>query len=263
LISGLSEHDQNQLAASLALAAERTSATGRSIQRPRVAVFNVPTSMDTGWTRWVLERYGFTFTLVSSADIAEGALSSVDVLIVTDEPRGVAGPPGSTASPLQSLDAFVRGGGTLVCLNRSSSFAIDQMKLPVRNVVAGLGRQEFFTGGSLLQVRTDATHPVMAGMPGEAAVFVQNSPAFETQEGFRGTVLARYAETGSPLLSGYLVGEKYLNGKSAALDVEYGSGHVILIGFRPQWRGQTFGTFRVLFNAALYAPGVSRDRERH
>jgi hypothetical protein len=27
---------------------------------------------------------------------------------------------------------------------------------------------------------------------------------------------------------------------------------VILIGFRPEWRGQPFGTFRVLFNAALF-----------
>jgi hypothetical protein len=29
-------------------------------------------------------------------------------------------------------------------------------------------------------------------------------------------------------------------------------GHIVLIGFRPQWRGQPFGTFRVVFNAALY-----------
>jgi len=27
---------------------------------------------------------------------------------------------------------------------------------------------------------------------------------------------------------------------------------VVLIGFRPQWRGQPFGTFRVLLNAALF-----------
>ena len=60
-----------------------------------------------------------------------------------------------------------------------------------------------------------------------------------------------YAESGSPLLSGYLIGEKYLQGKAAAVDVELGQGHVILLGFRPEWRGQPFGTFRVVFNAAL------------
>jgi hypothetical protein len=26
----------------------------------------------------------------------------------------------------------------------------------------------------------------------------------------------------------------------------------VLLGFRPQWRGQPFGTFRVIFNAAVY-----------
>jgi hypothetical protein len=252
LIPGLSEEDQQQLAASLALAADRTSVTGASLRRPRIALFSVPTSMDAGWTRWVLEQYGFSFAHVSIADIAAGALANTDVLILADEARpGASVPQGASLG--QSLDAFVRAGGTLVCLNRSSAFAIEQLKLPVTNVVAGVNRQEFFTGGSLLQVQTDPTHRVMAGMPGEAAVFVQNSPAFEPREGFRGTVLARYAESGSPLLSGYLVGEEYLNGKAAALDVEHGLGRVVLLGFRPQWRGQSFGTFRVLFNAALYA----------
>ena len=85
------------------------------------------------------------------------------------------------------------------------------------------------------------------------AVFVDGSPVFEPQPGFTGTVIARYQESGSPLLSGYLIGEDYLHGKAAALDVPLGDGHVVLIGFRPEWRGQPFGTFRVLFNAALFA----------
>jgi len=93
---------------------------------------------------------------------------------------------------------------------------------------------------------------VMAGMPEKAAVFVDGSPVFDLLEGFKGRVLAKYAEMGSPLLSGYLIGEKYLYGKAAALDVELDQGHVVLLGFRPEWRAQSFGTFRVVFNAALY-----------
>ena len=78
----------------------------------------------------------------------------------------------------------------------------------------------------------------MAGMPEKAALFVDSSPVFEPEQGFSGTVLARYQESGSPLRSGYLIGEKYLNGRAAALDANVGDGHVVLLGFRPQWRGQ-------------------------
>ena len=105
--------------------------------------------------------------------------------------------------------------------------------------------------GSVMAVEAMTTHPVMAGMPAEAAIFVDGSPAFETGEDFKGEVLARYQSTGSPLMSGYLLGERFLNGRAAALEVTHGKGHIILLGFRPQWRGQPFGTFRVVFNAVM------------
>src|SRR5881394_73852 len=88
-----------------------------------------------------------------------------------------------TAADLQLFERFVRGGGTVVCLSSASAFAIQQLKLPVKNVVAGLRPEEFFLRGSIVEVATDATHPVMAGMPEKAAVFVDGSPVFETQEG--------------------------------------------------------------------------------
>jgi hypothetical protein len=138
-----------------------------------------------------------------------------------------------------------------VCLNSASTFAIQQFKLPVRNVVAGLGGQEFFLRGTIVEVITDPSQQVMAGMQEKTPVFADSSPVFETQDGFKGKVLAKYRDAGSPLLSGYLIGEKYLNGKAAALDVQLDAGHVIVFGFRPEWRGQPFGTFKVLFNAAL------------
>jgi len=279
-VRGLSAAAQDDLVTSLALRAERAGSTpGRAVRAPKIGLYQPWTgSMDEGWTRWVLEQYGFAFTLVHPEDFKSPLGGKIDVLIVADDARvplaagvGVAGAGGGrgggrggaqirpeyayqlTAADLQGFEQFVRGGGTLVCLNSASTFAIQQFKLPVRNVVAGLRPEDFFLRGSIVEVAVDASHPVMAGMPDKAAVFVDSSPVFEPQDGFKGTVLARYQESGSPLLSGYLIGEKYLQGKAAALDVPLDAGHVVLIGFRPEWRGQPFGTFKVLFNAALFA----------
>ncbi len=82
-------------------------------------------------------------------------------------------------------------------------------------------------------------------------MFFSGSPAFETLEGFNGAVLMRYPEKGV-LASGFLLGESVLAGKAVALDVPLGDGHVVLLGFRPQWRGQPFGSFRMIFNALAY-----------
>jgi hypothetical protein len=280
-ITGLSTDLQDEMVRSLALKAARNNAEGAlaagaarvtTVIRPRIGLYQPWNgSMDEGWTRWVLEQYGFAYVAIHPEDFKTPLGEKIDTLIIADDARvPVAGATGGgrggrgggvvrpeyayqlSAADLQAFEQFVRAGGTVVCLSNASTFAIQQLKLPVRNVVAGLRPEDFFLRGSIVEVTTEPTHPVMAGMPEQAAVFVDGSPVFEPQEGFKGTVLARYQQTGSPLLSGYLIGESHLQGKAAALDVELGAGHVVLIGFRPEWRGQPFGTFRVLFNAALY-----------
>ncbi|MGE0816074.1 MAG: M14 family zinc carboxypeptidase [Vicinamibacterales bacterium] len=272
-LSGLREPELADIVSSLALQAERAaSAAGPDVKAPRIGLYRpwMP-SMDEGWTRWVLEQYGFAFVNLTPADFhAATPLSDrVDVVLIADEARGLmdgyaqgAVPPqyvgGLGTEGVRALDAFVRRGGTLVCFNRSALFAIDQLHLPLKNAVAGVKRQEFFTGGSIVQVDVDTAHPVMAGMPDRAAVFVDGSPVFDPQEGFAGEVLARYEAAGSPLLSGYLVGEKYLQGKAAAVALPVGEGRVVLLGFRPQWRGQPFGTFRIIFNAVMNVPHEGR-----
>ena len=267
VISGYPAGGAEDLASTLAIQIERVSEPdGARASRPRVGLFLVSTSMDEGWTRWVLDAYEVEYTRVSGADVEAGSLrAKIDVLIVSDEPAGVtagggrggrgegaASPAPNNEARVKALDEFVRSGGTLVALNRSAMAAVNQFKLPVRNVVAGLPRQQFFAGTSLLWIDVAPGERVTAGMPSRAAVFYSGSPVFETLEDFQGTVLARYPETGSPLASGFLQGEKLIQGKAAALDVPVGDGHVILLGFRPQWRGQPFGSFRMLLNAALY-----------
>lgn len=269
VVHGLSETAQTALVSSLALAAQRTALSGVGIRRPRIGVYEPwGGNMSAGWTRWILEQYGFDYVTLRPADFHGPLADKVDVVLMADGARlpaatgGRSGGRGGrvvrpeyadilSAEDLAAFEAFIRHGGTLVCLNTASAFAIEQFKLPVVNAVAGLRTDDFFLRGSIVQVAIDRSHPIMAGMPETAAIFADGSPVFETQDGFQGRVLARYAETGSPLLSGYLIGEKHLSGKAAALDVQLDAGHIVLLGFRPEWRGQPFGTFRVLFNAVL------------
>jgi len=228
--------------------------------------------MDEGWTRWLLERYDFAFANLRNADVHAGELRNrYDVIVLpADRPSSLENGHAQGSVParyagglgdvgLRSLDIFVQNGGTLVCMNQASSLCIDALHLPVTIVTAGLGREAFFSSGSILEVRTDNGHPVMAGMRDRSPVFFDRSPVFTTEDGFEGAVLAAYGSEGSPLMSGYLLGEEHLQGQAAAVDVRHGDGHVILLGFRPQWRGQPFGSFRVLFNSVLFHGSVASE----
>ena len=285
VISGLTEAAQDELvqhARARCRARDRPPGDAAS-PRPRIGLFRPwGSSMDEGWTRWVLEQYGFEFVTLRPADfrapLAEQGRRRHPRRgrAAADRRRGrrsrrarrrrravaACGPSTPTSSAPRTSSGSSSScarGGTLVCLGGASTFAIQQFKLPVRNVVAGLRPEEFFLRGSIVEVTTDPTHPVMAGMPEKAAVFVDGSPVFETLEGSPAACWRSTRTAARRCLSGYLIGEKYLHGKAAALDVQLDSGHVVLLGFRPQWRGQPFGTLRVLFNSAfIRLPSDSR-----
>jgi hypothetical protein len=53
------------------------------------------------------------------------------------------------------------------------------------------------------------------------------------------------------LASGWCMGEKWLHDRVGIADIPVGQGNVILFGFRPQHRGQTHGTFALLFNGLI------------
>ncbi len=64
-------------------------------------------------------------------------------------------------------------------------------------------------------------------------------------------VVARYGKE-NILLSGWILGERNIQGMPAVVDVTLGEGHVVLCGLGVQNRAETWGTFKLLFNAILY-----------
>ncbi len=91
-------------------------------------------------------------------------------------------------------------------------------------------------------------HKLAKGLSKETAAYFINSSAFEITDSSKVKSVAKYADKNA-LMSGWLLGEKYLNGKTALAETSYGKGKIILFAFRPQHRGQTWGTFPFIFNA--------------
>jgi ElaB/YqjD/DUF883 family membrane-anchored ribosome-binding protein len=95
-------------------------------------------------------------------------------------------------------------------------------------------------------------------MPREPIVMFERGPAFEPKSGFQGVVLASYLKDRNPLASGFLLHPERIQGKAAALEVFYGGGRVYLFSFRPQWRGQSHGTYKLVFNVIYDSPASAK-----
>jgi hypothetical protein len=261
-------------------AAEEVPGSNACIPPPRdlFAIYHssVP-SQDEGWTRWILDNNHISYGVLGDKELRAGITvykpsAGVTVkyytVVIPDQPartllegyRTGAMPPeltgGLGAQGVKTLRDFVETGGTLIFLNRASNFAIEQFKLPLRNVVAGLPRTDFYVPGSILRIKLDTSHPLAMGMPEETIAWAEDSPVFEVTNDPEATVpaanvhvIASYPADKDPLLSGWLLGGELIKGKAALVEVTMGKGRVILFGFRPQYRAQSLATYPLLFNA--------------
>ncbi|MGZ8848641.1 MAG: M14 family metallopeptidase, partial [Pyrinomonadaceae bacterium] len=229
-------------------------------------------NMDEGWTRFAFDTFNVPFQTVRETALTEGNLRSrFDAIVlpserVRDPVDGDAAGEGERAisdSGFRNLARFVEDGGTLVCFDGSCNQLIKRWRLPLRNVVEGLRSSEFYCPGSILRAEVDTSHPLARTMLKDTNVYFANSSAFEVidppRQIFDGpqpsrpvTVVARYAKE-NVLRSGWLLGEDKIKNRVALAEVQMNRGRVIVFGFRPQHRGQSWGTFPFIWNSLSLA----------
>ena len=97
------------------------------------------------------------------------------------------------------------------------------------------------------------SHPLAFGLPNEVDAVFNNSPTFRVENGAmeRGfTPVAWFGE--DPLRSGWAWGEDYIEGGAGVVDASVSNGKLLLFGPEIAFRGQSHGTFKLLFNGIYY-----------
>ncbi len=133
----------------------------------------------------------------------------------------------------------------------ASNAMIEGLKLPVKNVLAGVSNNDFYAPGSIL-ARGDQARSARLRAASRRLFRRSGSRTARHSRSLiprQATAVATYPASGNPLLSGWLLGGSKLNGKAALVDVKRGKGHVVLYGFRPQYRGQSMATYPLIWSA--------------
>jgi hypothetical protein len=244
-------------------------------------------SMDSGWMRWTLEKFEFSFEVVYAPALDAGNLSAkFDVLIFVSggipaytapgregaARGGFAAPtPGNIPPEFQAMIGrvtadktipqirkFLEDGGTVLTISGSTALAY-HLGLPVANHLlekaadgreTAPAREKYYVPGSILQVRVDNTNPLAYGMPERVDVFFDNSPVFDLmpEAALKDVRAVAWFESKNPLRSGWVWGDAYLWRGIQVIDAPVAKGRLFLFGPEIIFRGQPHGTFKLLFN---------------
>ena len=258
------------------------------LKAPRLALYEPwAANMDTGWTQWLLDYYRVPYTLIHNEDFKGNLRSRFDTVLFASQSLNSilhgwrmgehlsrrAGDSPSQQRPeytggigvqgASALEEFVREGGTLIAFDAATEMPVQLFPLPLRSALRGAsegaeegtGSSAYYCPGSILRISVDNSHPVAFGMPQDALAFQSGGQAWDVtlladfNKGDKQVrSIARYAQK-NVLASGWLSGEKVIAGRTLLAEARHGDGRVILFGFRPQFRGQSFGTFKFVLNA--------------
>ena len=245
------------------------------VKKPRIGLYKSwVANIDEGWTRWLFEQYEFDFKNIHDAEIKAGNLNQrFDVIIIPSQWKKaiINGHKLGTMPPeyvggmgydgVENLKIFVENGGTIVGTNSSCDFLIDSFQLPVSNLLKDVKGDRFVCTGSILRLEFDPENPIAYGMEKMQPAVFNRSPVFKLHPSFKdkqvSKIVAKYPRR-KLLMSGFIHGEKMLQGNVAVADVPLKKGHCILLGFAVKNRAQAHGTFKMLFNSVYFSTTKSK-----
>jgi hypothetical protein len=235
----------------------------------RVAIYQNSRAgnMDEGWTRFVFDTFNVPFQTLNEAALSEAnPRARFDAIVLpSDRTREPAEPEAGEVSRgisnvgFRNLARFVEDGRHVDLLRRIVRRFDQAMETSAAKRFEGLRSSEFYCPGSILRVDMHTTNPLARTMMKETNIYFTNSSAFELtntprpvadapQTPWPARAIARYAKE-NVLKSGWLLGEDKIQNRIALAEVEMGKGRIILFGFRPQHRGQSWGTFPLIWNS--------------
>ncbi len=248
-------------------------------------------SMESGWIRFLFDQFEFPYKLVFPPDIDSGRLAgNYDVLILPDDgtvgrtnrsrgerglsaealariPAEYRGRVGvmSTAVSLPRIREFLTAGGTVLAMGNASAIGL-QLGLPLTDALADsagrlVPRAKFFVPASVMRLAVDTANALAFGMQSEVDLMYNNNPAFRLKPEADSSGIKRVAwfSSATPLRSGWAWGQGMLEGSAGVLSAKVGKGTLFLFGPDIQFRHQSHGAFKFLFNGIYSQPGSNRE----
>ena len=265
-------------------AVERAPANALELTAARVGLWDrYGGSMPSGWIRHILEDFEFDFEVVYPPEIDAGSLNErFDAIVLPDGAMGhggarsfrygqflddelAAGLPDTLAARIGSLTTehsvpalrvFLEGGGTVVAIGSSTALGAE-LGLALSNYVADeagepLGREEYFTPGSIHSLRVEHGSPATHGLGERVHALHSHSPVFAIGDGAGAVRRLAWYDSPTPLRSGWAWGQHHLEGGTSMIEADIGAGKLFLFGPKITFRAQSHGTFPLLFNAIHY-----------
>jgi hypothetical protein len=257
----------------------------KQVAMPRIGlVESYNNAVDAGWTRFNLDDYGISYTILRPGDFELADLKGkYDILIFPDENASILKegrrkrdnqfivpnyPPeyakGMGLKGFDNLMTFIGNGGIIISWGESTALfegtlsikdakTTEEFRLPFRNSVEQLVKNGLKCPGSLVQMNLAKNHPITYGVPSPIGIYYDCSNAFTTSIptfDMDRKVLGYFGED-NLLLSGYIAGEKNLFNKSALIWLKKGKGQLVLFGFSPIFRASVPLNYKLLYNALL------------